>query len=272
MKNFMILSILMLVLTACGNAEEAESEENQEAVQPIEAVVTMPEEMDTGDQVLETEVTQAGEAVSDADEVVFEVWQHGDKENSEMIEQESEENGVYSAEHSFEEDGIYLVQPHVTAREMHTMPVHTVIVGDVDQDEIDAFDESDIEEGSSFMDENDHNHEHDGDHDEEHNDDHQHGHSSDLDMSMTLDNDADPSVITVELNMDEEAYEADRVRLEVVDESDEEDIQWVDAEVQETGVYTAELDDIEEGTYNVILHVNGPDDLHEHTEEVFEVN
>lgn len=257
MKNFMILSVLMFVLTACGNAEEAQGEGNQEAIEPIEAEVTMSEEMETGDQVLETQVTQADEAVSDADEVVFEVWKHGDKDNSEMIEQETEDDGVYSADYTFEEDGIYLVQPHVTAREMHTMPIHTVVVGEVDQDEIDAFDESDIEEGSNLMDEHEHN---------------DHEHSSDLDMAMTLDNDSDPSVITVELNMDDEAYEADRVRLEVVNESDEEDVQWVDAEVQETGVYEAELEDIEEGTYNVILHVNGPDDLHEHTEEVFEVN
>lgn len=172
MRNFMILSILMFVLAACGNAEDAQSDESQEAVEPIEAEVIMPEELDTGDQTLETEVTQAGEGVSDADEVVFEVWQHGDKDNSEMIEQETEEDGVYSAEYTFEEDGIYLVQPHVTAREMHTMPIHTVIVGDVDQEEIDAFDESDIEEGSNFMDENDHGEGHNGDHGEDHSGNH----------------------------------------------------------------------------------------------------
>jgi hypothetical protein len=99
-----------------------------------------------------------------------------------------------------------------------------------------------------------------------------HSHDSDLEMAMNLDNGPEPSVVIVELVMDDEPYEADRVRLEVVNESDAEDVEWIDAEAQEAGIYTAELEDVEEGAHNIILHVNGPDDLHDHIDEVFEVN
>lgn len=107
---------------------------------------------------------------------------------------------------------------------------------------------------------------------EAHSEDSSHAHDSGLEMAMELDNESNPSVMTVELNMDDEPYEADRVRLEVVNESDEEDVEWINAEVQETGIYTAELENVEEGTYNIVLHVNGPDDLHDHIDESFEVN
>ena len=99
-----------------------------------------------------------------------------------------------------------------------------------------------------------------------------HSHESDLKMTMSLDNEPEPSVMTVELAMNDNPYEADRVRLEVVNEVDEEDVEWIDAEAQEAGTYTAELEDVEEGTHNIILHVNGPDDLHDHIDEQFEVN
>lgn len=264
MKNFLVLLILAFVLSACGNVEEAQGEVNQETTEAIVAEVTMPEEAETGYQVLETQVTQAGEAVSGADEVIFEVWKHGDKENSEMIEQENEEDGVYSVGYIFENDGIYLVQPHVTAREMHTMPVHTIVVGDVNQEEIDAFDEYEVEKGSNSMD--DHNHEHEYRHNADHD------HSSGLDILMTIDNEPNPSVISAKLNMEGKAYEADRVRLEFINEADNKDIQWIAAKSQSPEFYSAELEDIKEGTYKVILHVNGPNDLHEHLEEVFKVN
>lgn len=106
---------------------------------------------------------------------------------------------------------------------------------------------------------------------EEHSDDHAHDHDSDLEMEMMLDNGTAPSVLSTELHMDGESYEADRVRFEIVNTEDEEDVEWADAEAEEKGLYSAELEDVEPGTYNVVLHVNGPDDLHEHTDQEFEI-
>ncbi|AXF56115.1 hypothetical protein DT065_08815 [Salicibibacter kimchii] len=159
-KMTVLGSSLLIFLAACGGDEE-QTEEAPGSTEAIDVEVTMPEEMDTGDHLLETRVTQEDEAVTDADEVVFEVWEDGNKEDSDMIEKETEDDGVYSADYTFEENGIYLVQPHVTARGMHSMPIHPIFVGDVDQEEIDAFDEDDMDHESDFMDDHDdHDHDH----------------------------------------------------------------------------------------------------------------
>ena len=100
---------------------------------------------------------------------------------------------------------------------------------------------------------------------------HSHDHNSELDMEMALDNETEPPVLSTELHMDGEPYEADRVRFEIVDAEDEEDIEWADAEVEEDGLYSTELENIDPGTYDVVLHVNGPDDLHEHIDQQFEI-
>ncbi|SDI53318.1 FixH family protein [Natribacillus halophilus] len=157
MKIKMLGSGLLIFLAAACGAEEDQSAGDPGSTEPIDVEVTMPEEMDTGDHTLETEVTQEDEAVTDADEVVFEVWEDGSKEDSDMIENETEDGGVYSADYTFDDDGIYLVQPHVTARGLHSMPVHSIVVGDVDQEEIDTFDEDDIEHESDLMDDHDDN-------------------------------------------------------------------------------------------------------------------
>ncbi|QDI90811.1 hypothetical protein EPH95_06155 [Salicibibacter halophilus] len=154
MKWTMLGGGLLIFLAACGT-EEDQAEGDPGSTEAIDVQVTMPEEMDTGDHTLETQVTQEDEAVSDADEVIFEVWEDGNKEDSDMIEKDTEDDGLYSADYTFDEDGIYLVQPHVTARGMHSMPVHHIVVGDVDQEEIDAFDQDDIDHESDFMDDHD---------------------------------------------------------------------------------------------------------------------
>lgn len=91
-----------------------------------------------------------------------------------------------------------------------------------------------------------------------------------LDINLTVDNEADPNVISVELLNDGEAYEADRVRFEV-QAPEEEDTVWLNAEHQGEGVYTAEAAEVEAGEHTIVAHINGPEELHEHTEEVFEI-
>src|SRR5699024_9704099 len=90
----------------------------------------------------------------DADEVVYEVWKDdedqddnekdqeseddqdaGDEDDmfsddSEMIEATNHKDGTYTAETSFDEDGVYTDQVHVTARDLHTMPLHDISVGE----------------------------------------------------------------------------------------------------------------------------------------------
>ncbi|WP_213810542.1 FixH family protein [Jeotgalicoccus sp. WY2] len=98
--------------------------------------------------------------------------------------------------------------------------------------------------------------------------DHHHEHV--LDINLTVDNEADPSVVSVELLKEDEAYEADRVRFEV-QEPETEEITWLNAEHQGDGVYTAETAEVEPGEYSITAHINGPEDLHEHTDDIFEI-
>ena len=98
----------------------------------------------------------------------------------------------------------------------------------------------------------------------------EHHHEHVLDINLTVDNEANPSVISVELLKEDEAYEADRVRFEV-QEPETEEITWLNAEHQGDGVYTAETSEIEPGEYSITAHINGPEELHEHTDDIFEI-
>src|SRR5690606_32173856 len=79
---------------------------------------------------LKAVVTQGDEEVADADEVQFEIWEEGKKEESRMIDAVNNQDGTYEAETIFDHDGNFTVQVHVTARGMHNMPKQTVTVGE----------------------------------------------------------------------------------------------------------------------------------------------
>ena len=54
-------------------------------------------------------------------------------------------------------------------------------------------------------------------------------------------------------------------------EPETEEITWLNAEHQGDGVYTAETAEVEAGEYSITAHINGPEDLHEHTDDIFEI-
>lgn len=122
-----IASMLMLILAACGDKDN----QVDEAPEIIDVQLHVNETADVNEKlVLKATVTQGDEKVKDADEVMFEVWEDGNKDDSEMIVATNNEDGSYEAEKAFEHDGVYIVQVHVTARNMHSMPKTTVVVGD----------------------------------------------------------------------------------------------------------------------------------------------
>ncbi|OLN23814.1 hypothetical protein BTO30_02385 [Domibacillus antri] len=130
MKKWMAVLFMMLVfvLAACG--EEKVNEETPAKLEPIEAKLTVPETAALNEKVtISTTVRQNGEAVDDADEVKYEIWKDGAKEEGEMIEAEAKGDGVYSIQKAFDEEAVYYVQVHVTARGLHTMPKSPVAVG-----------------------------------------------------------------------------------------------------------------------------------------------
>ncbi|MFC5711963.1 FixH family protein [Thalassorhabdus alkalitolerans] len=110
----------------------------------IEVEILTEESQDPEEEFeLEVLVTQGDEKVNDANEVVFEVWKEGEKEESDMVEADEVNGGVYTAPYTVEEDGVYVMQPHVTARGMHRMPTHTILAGDVEEEHFTHVDHED---------------------------------------------------------------------------------------------------------------------------------
>ncbi|WP_027963647.1 FixH family protein [Halalkalibacillus halophilus] len=155
-----ILFISMMLLAACGDEDTEESSE-ADSLTPLEAEVLIDEELEVGEASLEVRVTHGDEQVEDANEVMFEVWENGQKDASEMLEAEHTEEGIYQVDYSFETDGIYHVQPHVTARDQHVMPRHDIAVGDANLEDMGEVEEThDMDD----MDDEDHSHDDEDDH------------------------------------------------------------------------------------------------------------
>lgn len=104
-------------------------------------------------------------------------------------------------------------------------------------------------------------------HEEGHSHEESHDHSSSLNMDFSYEED-DMSVL---LDEGKEPYQADRVRFEIVHPEDKDATVWLNAENVDEGTYTADASELEPGSYEVVIHVNGPDELHEHTSENIEV-
>ncbi|MBT2569799.1 FixH family protein [Planococcus sp. ISL-110] len=144
MKKLMVIGAFGLMLAGCGmekNSADNASAAEQE-VKELEVQVLTEPVGETGEWTLEAFVSQGGEAVNDANEVKFEVFEAGKKDESVKNDYTDVKDGVYSIKHTFQEDGVYYFIPHVTARSMHTMPTQQVIVGQVTDEEIRAAEEA----------------------------------------------------------------------------------------------------------------------------------
>lgn len=153
--SFFII-MLILVLGACGASDETEE------LTPLEVDLQVPETADVGETIpLKATVGFGDKKVDDADDVEFEVWEDGEKEDTLSMDDDSTDkfdadndgDGVYSGEISFDKDGVFVVQVHVTAEGLHTMPLQKVTVGEgaseedaAEDDQKDEKDEKDDEE------------------------------------------------------------------------------------------------------------------------------
>lgn len=147
MKKILGITVLIgtLMLTACGE-EEPDAAEGDVNIELVETVFNSSDSAETGDTMtLSVTVTQGDELVEDADEVVFEVWESGNREESEMLSSKHTGNGVYEAETSFEKEGLFFVQAHTNARGLHVMPKQEMIIGDPDPETIVPDDSSDAD-------------------------------------------------------------------------------------------------------------------------------
>ena len=136
MNKLLLISMLIatLLLSACTANS---SQTNNETPQIVNAEIMIPGKITIDkESVLGVKLTQGSENVDDAHDVQFEVWKAGSKEVSELIEAQHEKNGIYNVKKTFKEDGIYYVQTHVTARDLHVMPKKPFIVGIATEEEL----------------------------------------------------------------------------------------------------------------------------------------
>lgn len=234
-----LVAIMMaIVFTACGD-----NNNNDEELKTLDVEFEVPEQIDVGETLeLEAFVTYGDEPVTDADEVEFEVWEKNDQDNSTDYPSENNGDGTYTVEVTFDHDGVFEMYAHTTAHDLHTMPLREITVG----------------EG--------------GDYDEDGDD-----HSFDtegFDMHFMGVEDGKAGVETdlvVHVMINEEHLADAKVRYEIWTDEDEDNRDWIDAtETDEEYVANHTFD--EQGTYNIQIHVEDDEDLHEHAQETVEIN
>lgn len=151
MKKMMWLGLPFLLLAGCGS-DEADSAGTGEMIEEVMVEFNTEPQADPAEEVLlSVTLSQGDEVVEDASEVVYEVWESGDRDNSEMITADHTADGMYEAETSFDEEGLYYMQAHTTARGMHVMPKQEITVGNPEPDSI-VPDDSDDSQGMDKMD------------------------------------------------------------------------------------------------------------------------
>lgn len=137
----LILIAFLMLISACSNMSSMGGHgksNNDDDVPEVTAVQisSIPEIMNSGESVkIQAKVTQGLEVVDDARKVEFELWKRGQKDH-ELVKAKYEGKGIYGVEKTFAEDGIYYVIAHVTARDMHNMPLKELIVGNVSAKEL----------------------------------------------------------------------------------------------------------------------------------------
>lgn len=250
MKKLGMLSVVLTLalLAACGGGNvEGDVNTDLDELVALEADLEVDEHVDVGDTVqMSAEVVYGDEDVADADDVVFEVWEEGHEDDSDMIDATNNDDGSYSAETSFAEDGLYHVQVHVTARDMHTMPEKEVIVGEggdydnvaTEVDDVDAFDTDGFDMAFTEPD--------------------------------TIEAGADVTLTTT-INIDDEPFEEAQVRYEIWNYEVSDRHAWAEAEETEPGDYEGTYVFPEEGTFHIQIHVEDDEGLHEQSEVQIDV-
>ncbi len=245
MKQKLLMFVVGLVLAtmaACSNDKPQEVVVD-ETPQPIIVDLTVTEKVEVGGTVnMAAVVTHGDEKVADADEVLFEFWEEGEKDESVKIESVNEKDGSYTAETTFDHDGLFHVQVHVTARGLHTMPVKEVIVGSGAQSVEEHENEEHGEPVEGFA-----------------------MHFVEPENVKT----GNKVGLVVHLQISGEPLENARVRYEIWNEANPDKHDWITATEPVAGEYAYTYAFEEAGTYSVQIHVEDDKDLHEH--EVYTV-
>lgn len=243
-----ILFIFMLltagILVACGDDQQEDNLTDSGELKELKVDFAVPETADPGDTVeLKAMVTYGDDPVVDAQEVLFEVWETGHKEDGEKIEADNQEDGTYTLDYTFDDEAVYEMYAHTTANGSHVMPKKQIAVGDVEVNN-----------------------------EEEKEDDQFHTEGFDMEFEELEELiAAEENDLTTHIKMDEKALEKLKVRYEIWPADKEDQIEWADAEEVEAGEYTGAYTFPEPGTYEIQIHVQDDEDLHEHIIEEVDV-
>lgn len=139
MKKWMYsLVAIPFLLFGCGG-EEPEVDTLDNGIMPMEIAVDIetPEKVSSNETIqLAARVTQNNEAVDDAEEVKFEVWESGFRDEAQMVDGKLSKDGIYTADYTFDHDGVYYMFAHTTARGLHNMPKQKIVVGNPDMSKV----------------------------------------------------------------------------------------------------------------------------------------
>lgn len=245
MKKWLFLVFLLIGLVACS--QEEAPDEQQVEVHPLEVSLQVPTNGEVGEEIkIVAEVTYGEEKVVDADEVLFEVWKEGEKEESKKEHGQHTTNGVYELTYQFNEEGIYFVQSHVTAKGQHNMPKKQIVIGNPKEQ---------TEEGQK-----------------QHSDGEQsHSHHVQIDFIVSESINAhEETMLTTVVKKGHEFMTGAKVRYEIWKANSHQHI-WVDTTEQSNGSYTASYSFMDSGEYHVKIHVSNDEGLHEHIEKAVKV-
>lgn len=204
---------------------------------PLEVDLTVTESVEVDETVkMEALVTLGDEKIEDANEVEYEIWEEGKKSESILIDSIHEDGGLYTAETTFDHDGIFNIQVHVTARAQHTMPTKIVTVG----------------EGADYEESEGHDY-------------HTEGFSMGFMKPKAVEAGEDKDLV-VHIELDGEPLENLNVRYEIWNETNPDNHEWVPAVESASGEYSTPYTFTETAMYTIVIHVEDDKELHEHEE------
>lgn len=242
-KWFTLVIFSLVLLAACGKEDDHEVITEPPELEQLSVELTVTNEVEVDETVHISSLVQIGDRkIDEADEVVYEIWEEGKKSESVTIDSVNEGNGIYTAEASFDHDGLFHIQVHATAEAQHSMPIEEVTVG----------------EGGDY---------------EENNEPNYHTEGFDMDFMKPANVTAgDESSLLVHVKLHEEALEDLDVRYEIWHENDSDNHEWLDATEGNAGEYDASYTFEEAGKYTIVIHIEDDEELHEHNEYIIAVN